>query len=424
MSDPNENRAGYKETKVGWIPEEWNLTQASDHEPYVTSGSRGWADYYADRGDLFLRITNLRRDTPIPDLSKRKNVRLPLDQAEGRRTRLKEGDLVVSITADLGIIGYISGTIPDPAYISQHLALLRFPEDAELNALYCAYSLASERMRNHFAKITDQGAKAGLNLDAIRSLPLITPRLVEQQKIAAILSTCDEAIEKTGALIDAKKLQKKVLMQQLLTGKRRLPGSEGEWPSRKFSDLFDRVTRKNTNGCDNNLTISGPLGLINQEEYFKKRIAAKDVSGYFLLEKGEFAYNKSYCKGYPLGAIKMLTRYDEGVVSTLYICFRLKDGMADPEFIRHFFESAEFNHELYKVAQEGARNHGLLNVAPGDFFNTNLVIPNVDEQVAISRVLEQADRVIRALDAKLRALQQQKKSLMQKLLTGQVRVQV
>ena len=247
------------------------------------------------------------------------------------------------------------------------------------------------------------------------------PALPEQEKIAEVLGCWDVGIERLEKLIEQKRLRKKGLMQKLLTGDKRLPGFDEEWKEVHLRENFDRISRKNKTGCTNNLTISGAYGLINQEEFFNKRVAAHDTSGYFLLKKGEFAYNKSYCNGYPLGAIKRLDRYDEGAVSTLYICFSLKKGAADSDFMAQYFENGELNHEIYRVAQEGARNHGLLNITPVDFFSTKLILPPLDEQKAIAAVLRTADEEIELLEAGLDALREQKKGLMQKLLTGEVR---
>lgn len=259
-------------------------------------------------------------------------------------------------------------------------------------------------------------------MPAFQSLLIALPPRREQEKISEILSSCDATIDQTRALITAKQQRKKFLMQKLLTGTKRLPGFKEEWKSHHCGTLCERVTRKNKKGCSNVLTISGTLGLVSQEEYFNKRIAGKDVSGYFLLKRGELAYNKSSSHGYPFGAIKMLTRYEEGVVSTLYICFRLQPGAADPSFVQHFFESHEFNRELYAIAQEGARNHGLLNVSPDEFFNTLLHFPPLAEQRAISKVLTAAASEITLLEEKHTSLQLLRRGLMQKLLTGEIRV--
>ena len=172
------------------------------------------------------------------------------------------------------------------------------------------------------------------------------------------------------------------------------------------------------------LTISAQYGLINQAEFFNKAVASDDKSNYFLLEKGDFAYNKSYSNGYPFGAIKRLTRYDVGIVSPLYICFKISKENVSGEFLDQYFEVGLLNHEIQAIAQEGARNHGLLNIAIDDFFNSKILLSSPEEQTAIANVLSAADREIDLIRQNIEQEKQKKKALMQLLLTGIVRVSV
>ncbi|WP_211313901.1 restriction endonuclease subunit S [Marinomonas piezotolerans] len=219
-------------------------------------------------------------------------------------------------------------------------------------------------------------------------------------------------------------------MQQLLTGKQRLLDQngerfEGEWCEVKLSSIFDRVTEKNNGQSTNVVTISGVHGLIRQEDFFKKTVASETLDGYFLLRKGQFAYNKSYSNGYPMGAIKRLNRYDDGVVTTLYICFELSDSnKANSDYWEHYFESGLMNKGLSQVAHEGGRAHGLLNVKPADFFSLKVPLPSREEQQKIAAVLSAADQEITTLQQQLDHLKQEKKALMQQLLTGKRRVAV
>lgn len=249
------------------------------------------------------------------------------------------------------------------------------------------------------------------------------PPLPEQKKIAAILSTWDAAIDTTQALIKTLQLRKKGLMQQLLTGKKRLPGYEGEWEENKLSDIANRLTKKNEELNDNVVTISAQRGFILQEDYFNKRVASKTLSGYYLIDRGQFAYNKSYSKGYPMGAFKRLDDFDKAVVTTLYICFEITDK-ADSGFMLYYFEGGMLIRNLMKIAQEGGRAHGLLNIGLADFFGLKLTLPTIQEQTAIAQVLTKSDEEIEQTQKYLEQLQAQKKGLMQQLLTGQKRVSV
>ncbi len=128
-------------------------------------------------------------------------------------------------------------------------------------------------------------------------------------------------------------------------------------------------------------------------KFFTKSVSSKDLTGYYILEKGDFAYNKSYSNGYPMGAIKHLVNYDKGIVSTLYICFRFSNEIDKP-FAQQFFESGKQNVEIEKIAQEGARNHGLLNLGVNDFFNIKLNLPSLNEQRKIASFLFLIDEKI------------------------------
>ena len=149
----------------------------------------------------------------------------------------------------------------------------------------------------------------------------------------------------------------------------------GEWKSIQLKDIAERIARKNKEENQNALTISAQMGLVNQQAYFSKQIASRDLSKYYLLHKGEYAYNKSYSAGYPMGAIKRLKLYEKGVVSTLYICFSL-NKQVNSDFFEQYVESGNLVPELEKIAQEGARNHGLLNISLQEFFEINLMIVN------------------------------------------------
>lgn len=195
-----------------------------------------------------------------------------------------------------------------------------------------------------------------------------------------------------------------------------------DWEQTHFKNMFSRLRRKNSEGNTNVLTISAQYGLISQEHFFNKSVASEDKSNYYLLYKGEYAYNKSYSNGYPYGALKPLTMYDKGVVSPLYICFSKTDKNKCPDYYTHYFESGMMNHEIKAFAQEGARNHGLLNISVDDFFNSYILNPPTEEQKKIASVLSAQNRVIELKEKMLLEKQRQKKYLTQQLLTGEKRL--
>ena len=238
-----------------------------------------------------------------------------------------------------------------------------------------------------------------------------------------VLHNWDTAIAKQTALIEQLTLRKRGLMQQLLTGKKRLKGFEGEWKRIKLGDIAERITRKNEENSQNVVTISAQRGFVVQTDFFNKSVASEILDNYYLVHRDEFCYNKSYSNGYPMGAIKRLKTFDKAVVTTLYICFKLKEKpQTNIDFFEQYCESGLLNKELVKVANEGGRAHGLLNVTPDDFFNMHMGVPSFEEQTVIASVLVNADKEIDTQKQKLAAMQEQKKGLMQVLLTGKKRI--
>ncbi len=209
---------------------------------------------------------------------------------------------------------------------------------------------------------------------------------------------------------------------QINIPKLRFPNFINKWMEKKFEEVFFRITQKNTVNNLNVLTISAQQGLINQEKFFTKSVSSKNLSGYFLLNKDDFAYNKSYSKGYPMGALKRLTKYDSGVVSPLYICFKIKDNNNLAGFFEKYFDAGKINNEINKIAQEGARNHGLLNMSVSDFFSDiNLTIPSFPEQQKIASFLSKVDEWIENLKEQKENLGKYKKGMMQKIFAQEIR---
>ena len=194
--------------------------------------------------------------------------------------------------------------------------------------------------------------------------------------------------------------------------KLRFPSFDEPWIAEKLSDFADRVTRKNSqNQTDLPLTISSKDGLVDQVSYFNKTVASKDMSGYYLLLNGEYAYNKSYSVGYDFGSIKRLDRYPMGALSTLYICFALKKH--DSDFIKAYFDSLKWYREIYMISAEGARNHGLLNVPTDEFFETKHYLPqNLNEQRKIADFIITLERRIDAQQSLVDNLKKYKRGLL------------
>ncbi len=404
---------GYKKTKAGVLPSDWIVCSINDclervehpvdvqaNEMYTQIGirSHGKGLFYKEpvTGEA---LGNKAVYWIEPDCFVL-NIVFAWEQAIGKTTQ-----------AEVGMIG------------SHRFPMYR-PIDGKVDVDYLVSYLMTKRGKDILEAASPGGAGRNRTLgqDRFMKSKIVLPIPAEQKKIAAILTTQDKVIELKEKQLAEKQRQKKYLMQQFLTGKKRLPGFDDEWLRYRLSQITKRIKRKNNVANDNVLTISAQYGLINQSEFFNKEIASEDKSSYYLLHRNDFAYNKSYSTGYPFGAIKRMVRYDMGIVSPLYICFQITPEDISLEYIEQYFEAGLMNRELQAFAQEGARNHGLLNIAVDDFFSAKIVLPSYDEQLAIAKILTNADREIDLLRRELEEEKQKKKALMQLLLTGIVRV--
>lgn len=250
------------------------------------------------------------------------------------------------------------------------------------------------------------------------------PNTDEQKKMGEYFDRLDRLITLHQRKCDETKKLKKYMLQKMFpkNGMKvpeiRFEGFSDAWEQRKLGALVDRVTRKNQDLVSElPLTISAQYGLIDQNEFFDKRVASKDVSGYYLIENGEFAYNKSTSTDAPWGAIKRLERYENGVLSTLYIVFRIKDDASiDSDFLVSYYSTNLWHKGIHEIAAEGARNHGLLNIAPTDFFDTKLAIPqDVEEQCRIGQCFTKLEALITLHQRKCDELVKIKKYMLQNM---------
>lgn len=410
---------GYKKTKAGIMPEDWEEKILS-HLLTFKNGINGEKEKFGS-GIKLISVREILSEKPITydsiggcaDVSKKQLEEYSVSYGDilfQRSSENYEDAGSSNVYLDKEKEAVFSGFV------------IRGKKKANYDPIFLNSFLRLPYMRNEISRKAAGAQHVNIGQDALSSILCIFPPLPEQQKIADILTTQDKVIELKEQLLAQKQQQKKHLMQQLLTGKKRLPGFSGEWKKESLGNIAVRHIRRNTIGNSNVLTISAHYGLINQSEFFNKAIASDDKSDYYLLEKGDFAYNKSYSSGYPFGAIKRLTRYDVGIVSPLYICFKISKENVSGEFLDQYFEVGLLNHEIQAIAQEGARNHGLLNIAIDDFFNSKILLPPLKEQTAIANVLSAADREIDLIRQNIEQEKQKKKALMQLLLTGIVRV--
>ena len=240
-----------------------------------------------------------------------------------------------------------------------------------------------------------QGGQGNLSADIVKNISFYFAESNEQIKLAKFITLLDERIATQNKIIeDLKKLKSAIIDAMFCSPKqsaprKRIKGFYSDWEKVHLNEICSRVTQKNTNGrCDLVLTIAAQYGLVSQLDFFNKSVASESLDGYYLLQKGDFAYNKSYSSEYTYGTVKRLERYEEGVLSPLYICFRPDPSKVDSDFLTYYFDSRKWHREIMDISVEGARNHGLLNISVIEYFNTIHRIPNIEEQRAIAKVIK------------------------------------
>lgn len=301
--------------------------------------------------------------------------------------------------------------------LNQHIFRVVPRKGVDKYWLYLALQVATVRI-----EANAHGFKSSLvhvQKDDITEQSIDLPPLPEQRKIAEILRTWDEAIEKLEALRAAKHERLTGLTQKLLGLGGAFPD---RWKQRPLSAISTRVRRQNGGGDHPVMTISAKSGFRLQSDKFSRDMAGSSVDRYIVLHEGEFAYNKGNSLTAPYGCIFPLDR-PTALVPFVYFCFALRADL-NREFFAHLFAAGVLNHQLSRLINSGVRNDGLLNLSPEDFFGCKVPVPPADEQSAIASALTTAKQEIGLLETEIETLTRQKRGLMQKLLTGEWRVKL
>lgn len=302
--------------------------------------------------------------------------------------------------------------------------IIRFRDEYGLNNDFKQYIFGTPKVRNQIMAQATNSANKNISQGVLENLTFEVPSFYEQAKIGEYFSNIDHLITLHQRKCDELKKVKKIMLQKMFPKKGeknpeiRFDGFTNDWEQRKLGEVCVRVTRKNKNNeSDLPLTIASQYGLIDQRDFFNKVIAAKDMSNYYLLKKGEFAYNKSYSKGFDYGSIKRLNVYEQGCLSTLYICFSIETDEVDSDYLECFFDTLSWYHDVSAICAEGARNHGLLNVDVKAFFkDVNIEMPSqIQEQRKISVFINTIDHLITLHQRKSEELKNVKKYMLQNM---------
>ena len=400
--------AGYKDSAVGIIPQEWEVKLVKDFGKVVTGNTPSTAEV-SNYGDEYMFVSPADLSDDKKYIFRTEKMLSSKGYAVSRKIP-KGAILYTCIGSTIGKIGIASCELTSNQQINAVIC------DDNNEYLYYALLFLTGRIK----MLVGEQAVPIINKSDFERIKLAVPPMGEQRKIAEILGVWDEVIEKQSRLIERLEVRKRALMQRLLTGRVRLSGFTTPWQKRRMKDCFEHIA-DTSNGCEYlPMTISARLGLISQKDKFDRVIAGDSLKKYTHIQKGDFAYNKGNSNLYEMGCIYRLKEQD-AVVPFVYICFRPKQNVIG-EFYQHFFINHGLDRQLKRIITSGARGDGLLNVDKTDFFELEIVYPPIAEQKAIAEVLTAADNEIATHRKRLEALRLQKRGLMQQLLTGKIRV--
>ncbi|MBD8514283.1 restriction endonuclease subunit S [Photobacterium sp. CAU 1568] len=303
-----------------------------------------------------------------------------------------------------------------------------------VDGLFLSFLLVAEKHKILQLVSTAGHGTGRLDTHSLQEYPVNIPPLPEQKKIAQILSTWDKAIATTEQLLANSQQQKKALMQQLLTGKKRLGMPDNsydfkktrygiipkDWEYPAIKDVCTQVTEKNTESADYPvLSCSKYDGFVDSLKYFKKKVYSDDTSGYRLIHRGCFGFPSNHIEE---GSIGLQNLYDTGIVSPIYVIFRAKPKKVENTYLYAVLKTDHYRQIFGAATNASVDRRGSLRWK--EFSLIHVPLPPLEEQQRIAVVLSTADQEISALQQKLEALKQEKKALMQQLLTGKRRVKV
>ena len=342
---------------------------------------------------------------------------------QDKHIQIKNGSILITKDGTLGKVAYVQG-LSMPATLNAGVFNVVIREENQVDSRYLFQYLKAPFLMDYVNQKATGGTIKHLNQNILVDFPVLLPKFEEQEVLGAYFERIDTLITLHQRKCEEAKKLKKFMLQKMFpkdgacVPEIRFSGFTDAWEQRKLGEITDRITRKNQDLVSTlPLTISAQYGLIDQNEFFDKRVASKDVSGYYLVNKGEFAYNKSTSSDAPWGAIKRLDRYENGVLSTLYIVFAIKnESQIDSDYLVSYYDTDLWHRGVREIAAEGARNHGLLNITPADFFETELAVPqDIDEQKAVGKYFTELNTLITLHHRKCDELQNMKKFMLQNM---------
>lgn len=428
--EKTENKKGYKKTKLGWIPEDWEMVRFDELFDEVITLSNDT--------ETFPLYSLTLENGVTPKTERYERSHLLKDKEENEFKLISKGEIAIN-PMNLRFGAFFMSKVPETVSLSAYYDIVKAKNNSVNTIFYDAFMKSTPAKRLYQRIATGSlDEKKRVHLSELNKQFVPYPRKKEQEKIAEILSAWDDGIETLEKLIEQKEVFHKALMKNLLIGKIRLSefslNTEYkrtklgpipiDWQIKPLKLLFDKRMQKYSGNTEHNIfTNSATKGVVLQNEYFDRSIVTEEnTSNYYVVGENDFMYNPRISQNAPAGPINRNKLGITGIASPLYTIFKAKhDTIVD--FYEQYFSSNLWNNSMFMVANQGAR-HDRLNITSNDFMNMPLPYPPIKEQEKIANILIESYKEIQILNSKLEKLKEQKKGLMQKLLTGQIRVKV
>jgi type I restriction enzyme S subunit len=389
--------AGYKQTEVGFIPENWEPCELEEISQFITKGATPttYGFKWQQSGITFLRSECVSRNGL--DLSQSMYISQNANEFM-KRSKIASGDILMTITGNVGRV--VIYDLPEPANINQHIAKIRIISD-KADPLFVFHYLSSPKVRELFTTTTTGQAYPQTSLTQVRSAKIYLPDYNEQVKISRVLSDTDSLIQSLEQLIGKKRNIKKGTMQALLTRKIRLPGFSGEWDSIGLGEIAIIERGKM---ITKNETVQGEIPVIagGMEPAYFHNVSNRSGKTITISGSGANAGYVSFHKG-PIFASDCSTINESSGYSIEFIFFMLQN----------------MQNQIYAEQTGGAQPH----IYPSNLNKIQMYIPSgIPEQEAIAEVLSDMDVEITALEQRLVKTKEIKQGMMQQLLTGRIRL--
>ena len=332
-----------------------------------------------------------------------------------------KGTILITIAANIGDSAITQFDVACPDSI---VGIQCYPEKS--NEIWLKFKL--DTLKKTLDNDAGKNAQKNINLQVLKPLKILTPPLPEQEKIAAILSTWDKAISTADAMLENSRQQKKALMQQLLTGKRRLPGFSGEWELvklKKIGTTYAGLTGKSKEDFGQGTLFIPYLNVFKNsfvDNTNFEKVIIYDNEKQNCVKYGDILFTISSETPHEVGMSSVFLDHIENVyLNSFCFGFRMKNfSILLPQYARFLFRGKKFRGNIASLAQGATR----YNLSKTQFLEIAVLLPPLDEQRAIAAVLDAADREIALLEQKAARLREEKKALMQQLLTGKRRVKI